>query len=79
MIMIEELALIVLKVDLLQYRLKAGDMGTVVDAVKGGEAYVVEFMTILGRTIAVVEVSPAQIRRIEQGEIASARQIEAIP
>jgi hypothetical protein len=78
MIMIEEFAPIVLKVDLPQYHLKAGDMGTVVDALKGGEAFVVEFMTILGKTVAVVEVSPAQIRRIEQGEIASARQIEKI-
>ena len=39
----------------------------VVDAVKNGKAYVVEFMTILGKTIAVVEVTPEQIRRIERG------------
>ncbi len=74
--MIEEFALVALTVDLPDYHLKRGDTGTVVDIVKNGEAYVVEFMTILGKTIAVVELTPQHIRRIEQGEIANARQVE---
>ena len=76
--MIEEFALVALTVDLAAYHLKAGDMGTVVDIVKGGEAFVIEFATILGTTVAVVEVSPKQIRRVEEGDIANVRQIEEV-
>jgi len=76
--MIEEFALVALTIDLPPYHLKAGDMGTVVDVVKGGEAFVIEFATILGKTVAVVEVSPVQIRRVEQGDIANVRQIETV-
>ncbi len=76
--MIEELALVVLTVDVPLHHLKAGDMGTVVDVVRDGEAFVVEFTTILGKTIAVIEVSPAQIRRVAEGDIASVRRIQAV-
>ncbi len=76
--MIEEFALVALTVDLPSYHLKAGDMGTVVDVVKGGEAFVVEFATILGKTVAVVEVSPIQIRRVEEDDIANVRPIAAV-
>lgn len=73
--MIEEFAIVALTLDLPDYGLKSGDTGTVVDVVQGGKAYVVEFMTILGKTVAVAEVSPGQIRRVEQDEIANARQV----
>ena len=73
--MIEEFAVVALTLDLPDYGLKSGDTGTVVDVVQGGKAYVVEFMTILGKTVAVAEVSPSQIRRVEQDEIANARQV----
>jgi hypothetical protein len=76
--MIEEFALVALTIDLLAYQLKAGDMGTVVDVVKNGEAFVVEFATILGRTVAVVEVSPAHIRRVNADDIANVGQIAAV-
>lgn len=74
--MIEEFAIVALTVDLPNYHLKAGDTGTVVDVIQDGKAYIAEFMTILGKTVAVVEVSPTQVRRIAQGEIANARLIE---
>ena len=76
--MIEEVALVALTEDLPTQHLKTGDMGTVVDIVNAGEAYVVEFMTVLGKTVAVVEVAPHQIRQVEQDDIANLRQIEAI-
>ena len=76
--MFEEFALVALTVDLPKYHLKVGDMGTVVDVVKGGEAFVVEFATILGKTVAVAEVTPTQIRRVEQNDIANVRHIQAI-
>ena len=76
--MIEEFALVALTTDLPLFHLKGGDMGTVVDVVKDGEAFVVEFATILGKTVAVVEVLPPQIRRVEAGDIANVRPIEAV-
>ncbi len=73
--MIEEFAIVALTLDLYDYDLKSGDTGTVVDVVEGGKAYVVEFMTMLGKTIAVAEVSPGQLRPVQENEIANARQI----
>jgi len=73
--MSEGFAIVALTVDLPDYGLKSGDTGAVVDVVQGGKAYVVEFMTILGKTVAVAEVSPDQIRRVEPNEIANARQV----
>ena len=64
-----------LTLDLPDYDLKSGDMSNVVDVVQGGKAYVVEFMTMLGKTIAVAEVSPGQLRPVQENEIANARQI----
>jgi len=71
--MVEEFSLVSLTIALPQYRLRAGDMGTVVDVIKQGEAYIIEFATILGKTVAVVEVSPASTRLIEPDEIARLR------
>ena len=73
--MLEEFAVVALTLDLPEHGLKSGDTGTVVDLVQSGKAYVVEFMTILGKTLAVAEVSPGQIRRVEPNEIANARQV----
>ncbi len=73
--MIEEFAIVALTINLPDYDLKSGDMGTVVDVVQGGKAYVVEFMTILGKSIAVAEVSPGQIRPVQENEIANVRQV----
>jgi len=72
--MIEELAVVALTVDFPVYGLKSGDTGVVVDVVGNGVAYVVEFITILGKTVAVVEVAQEQIRPIVRDEIANARQ-----
>ena len=73
--MIEAFAVVALTVDLPGFGLKAGDTGAVVDIGQGGVAYVVEFVTILGKTVAVIEVSPDQIRPVVRDEIANARQI----
>lgn len=71
--MIEEFARVALTTDLPDWKLKMGDTGTVVDVLAKHNAYIVEFMTILGKTIAVVEVRADQIRSIAVDEIASAR------
>lgn len=73
--MIEELDSVVLKVELPEYGLKQGDIGTIV-LVHDGEAYEVEFMTLEGETVAVVTLFADQVRPIGEHEIANARVLE---
>ena len=54
--MIAELDRVILTEDLLEYGLKAGDIGTVVLLHRGGEGYEVEFATLDGETLAVTLV-----------------------
>ena len=74
--MIQEYERIALTVDLLDYNLKAGDIGTVVDITADGKQYTIEFFTLDGETFAVVPVAPHQIRRLGHKEIANARLME---
>jgi hypothetical protein len=67
-----ELDTIVLATDLVERGLKAGDLGTVVLVHKHG-GYEVEFMTLDGETIAVVSLSPEQVRPVGRREIAHVR------
>ncbi|MBZ0281962.1 MAG: DUF4926 domain-containing protein [Anaerolineae bacterium] len=71
--MIEELETVVLMVDLPKYRLKIGDIGTVVLVHEQG--YEVEFVELNGNPIAVISLFSSQIRRPEAGEIATARKL----
>lgn len=70
--MLKELDSAVLTVDLPEYGLSAGDLGTIV-LVHGNEGYEVEFMTLEGETLAVVSLRSDQLRSIEPREIAHAR------
>jgi hypothetical protein len=70
--MIKELDTIVLTTDLPKYGLSAGDLGTIV-LVHKHNGYEVEFMTLDGETIAVVSLSPEQVRPVGRREIAHAR------
>ncbi len=74
--MIRELESVILKIDLPEYGLKQGDIGTVVLVHDGGKGYEVEFMTLDGETIAVVSLTRAQVRPIGHREIAHARPVE---
>ena len=74
--MIRELERVALTVDLPDYHLRAGDMGTVVDITSDGTEYTIEFFTLDGETFAVVPVSVEQIRRVGGHEIANARVME---
>jgi hypothetical protein len=71
---IRELDRVVLKTDLREHGIERGDIGTVV-LKHGSRGYEVEFMTLDGRTVAVVSVAARQVRRITRGEIAHARRI----
>ena len=72
-----ELDSIVLTINLPEYGLTAGDLGTVVTMHAGGEGFEVEFVTLDGETLAVVSLSAAQVRPVARHEIARARPIAA--
>jgi hypothetical protein len=71
--MINELERVALTVDVPNYHLRTGDMGTVVDVTPNQLQYTVEFFTLDGETFAVVPLTPSEIRRVGSQEIANAR------
>ena len=75
--MIRELETIVLTEDVPEYRLKLGDIGTVVLTHRNDERYEVEFVALDGETVAVVTLAASQVRAIRRRELAHARALEA--
>ncbi len=73
--MFNELDIVVLTEDIPQDGLEKFDVGTIVHAFPGGSAYVVEFMTPEGTTVAVSEILPSQMRPVSQTDIAHVRTI----
>ncbi len=73
--MIQELAEVVLVCDMLEHKLAAGDIGTVVLVHDERKGYEVEFMTLDGQTIAVSTLRADQVRQAHADEIAHARPI----
>ena len=73
--MAEELTAVVLRCDLSEHGLQAGDVGTVVGAYGNG-GYEVEFLTADGGTVAVVTLSDTDIRPMSDREILHARELE---
>jgi hypothetical protein len=57
--------------------LEAGDVGTVVHRYRDGVAYEVEFVTLDGRTAAVVTLEADQVRPVSEREITHARRLAA--
>ena len=55
--------------------LSPGDVGTVVYIHQGGEAYIVEFMSLEGETIALATVLHSQARAVSRDDISHARTI----
>jgi hypothetical protein len=54
--------------------LEIGDVGTVVHVYRDGQAYEVEFVTLDGRTAAVVTLEASQVRPMSRREITHARE-----
>lgn len=75
--MINEHDCVVLTQDLPDTGLKSGDIGTVVHIHPGEKGYEVEFMTLAGETVAVVTLSPCQLRTIARTDVAHARELTA--
>ncbi len=71
--MINELDTVVLTVDLPEYHLEQGDIGTVVLVHNKNAGYEVEFVSFIGKTIAVLSLLPAQIRLVGEFEIPHVR------
>jgi hypothetical protein len=75
--MINEHDRVVLLSDLPGAALTAGDVGTVIHVHDGGAAFVVEFLTLDGETVAIETVEPAAIRPVRAREVAHARSLKA--
>ena len=73
--MIREHDRVVLTVSLPEEGLQPGDIGAVVHIYPREEAYEVEFVTLTGKTAAVVTVPAHQIRPVSNSEIPHAREL----
>jgi hypothetical protein len=76
--MIKELDSVVLTTDLPEHGFARDDIGTVVLVHEGSKGCTVEFMTLAGRTIAVVTLLANQIRQIAKDEIARASHVATV-
>lgn len=66
----------ILLVDLPEYDLAMGDVGTVVHVYSTGQAYEIEFFTMDGQTLDVVTVNADQVRPVTHRDILHARVLE---
>jgi len=64
---------VVLTENLPEYKLKSGDVGTIVHTHDNGEAFIVEFITYGGNTVAVVTLTSDQIRPAQKTEMPHVR------
>lgn len=71
----QELDLVVLTRDVEEFGLKSGDVGTVVHCYGQGEAFEVEFVEASGETVAVLTLTPADIRPLSGREILHVREL----
>ena len=53
--------------------LKPGDVGVIVHIHAGGEAFIVEFMSLEGETVALATVLASQARAVARDDISHAR------
>ncbi|QJW91981.1 DUF4926 domain-containing protein [Spirosoma taeanense] len=68
-----EFELVVLQEDIVESRLKAGDVGTILTVYNEGKAFEVEFVTLTGEAIAVETLLPHQIREVRASEVMTVR------
>lgn len=58
-------------------QLKPGDVGSIVHVHPDGLAFVAEFMTLEGDTVAIATVLPSQARPVTSADLTHARIVEA--
>lgn len=75
--MIREHERVVLTAPIPDQGLETGDVGAVVHVYPGAEAYEVEFVTLGGKTAAVVTVAVQNVRPVTKTEIPHARELVA--
>jgi len=71
--MIRELDTVVLAHDIEEHSLKRDDIGAVVHCYEGNRAFEVEFVTGAGETVALLTLTPEDIRPIGRKEILHVR------
>lgn len=71
--MFEELETVVLTHAIKEHNLKKDDIGTVVHVYDGGKVIEVEFITAKGKTVAVLTLTPTDIRSMVRNEILHVR------
>ena len=75
--MIEEFNEVVLLRDLPEEGLRAGDVGVIVEVFPGWDAvppgYMVEFITLIGETVAVVDLTADAVRPVGERDMPQAR------
>ncbi len=74
--MIEEHDRVVLTTKEPDAGLEPGDVGTVVHAYSGGEAFEVEFVTLTGDTVAMLAIDRDEVRPVQSRELTHARSVE---
>ena len=73
--MIDELDRVALTRAFPEYGLAAGDVGTVVGVHDGGLGYTIEFMSLQGKTVAIVTLRADAVRPVRPREITHAREM----
>lgn len=76
--MFEELDTVVLARDIEKYGLKRGDIGAVVHVYGSGKAVEVEFVAAKGKTVALVTLTPLDIRPMASDEILHVRGVATV-
>ena len=71
--MFKELDTVVLTHNIKEYKLKKGDLGAIVHLYSDKKAMEVEFIAASGKTIAVLTLTPKDIRPMERNEILHVR------
>jgi hypothetical protein len=75
--MLKEHERAVLTIELPDYGLKIGDVGTIVHIYSDEMAYEIEFFTLDGHTLDVVTVEISQVRPIKRNDVLHVREMVA--
>ena len=73
--MIRELDTVILTHDIIEHGLKRDDVGAVVHCYKDNRAFEVEFVSGEGETVALLTLTPNDIRPMRRREILSVREL----